>query len=718
MTIESLLTRTEMTYLCGQPGLICRLAWAGFHLQPGSAVYIPSGTHLQLSVNIMNIAHSSQDNEDIVMMLQQPHVRPTGEQVAHTHRPWGQQTGPLQCKLPEGGVASDRIYTTEQQPDPHPPEHPEGFIELRLGDVNQGLTELRGIWEHQIIEAEGHLQVMAWYADTERWPRCPEARAVQLPSDLSQWMTRLIEAWDDRADPDEVFHLHMIHPQPQTTFWEEHPAPHVLLIQRPVPNRRSLHFTASDTERSTSQTLQFVDTLAHPVTQSSILQAAGWDDQLGPPQHIQHEIWWGNDIITQEDFAELRNGNALTVIARHLDDVSSHSSTASEDVTANHVSLLQIQAVRQPVQLTLATLLPIDEEEIDYQAAESANVAIHLIKGAEMGPLPTYIECPSPWCENDVVTELRHWGHRCDVYRFGAHDVALCFPSGWSTEAGISHYMLCHTDTTDPEGSFLHSQAKAMTEVELMSLLYDCGYWRASIQSVEALAPGLFRVQFLNVQVQQAQHTICSRTKPAWPDCTQLIGVRGPYFTPPTDVAGDDCVIGLGFALYDFMKLFTSAENILCRDPAGHDFPDGTRAALKMSTSTCLDDYDRIIVYTDGSSKAKDRHRPPIWNDEQGYGDSWAFVVVGETLTTEEHKVEVLGWTTQPVIYDHQSEHFIGADGIGSYLAEREALAWAAMWRLAQNSSVDTLFRSDSLTSARQALGLMGCSERTLSFNT
>ena len=72
----------------------------------------------------------------------------------------------------------------------------------------------------------------------------------------------------------------------------------------------------------------------------------------------------------------------------------------------------------------------------------------------------------------------------------------------------------------------------------------------------------------------------------------------------------------------------------------------------------CLDDYDRIIVYTDGSSKAKDRHGPPIWNDERGHGDSWAFVVVGETLTDEEHKVEVLGWTTQPVIYDHQSGPF------------------------------------------------------------
>ena len=188
----------------------------------------------------MNIGSSRQNNEDIVMMLQQPHVRPTGEQVAHTHRPWDRQTRPLQCKLPEGGVASDRIYTSDQQPDQQPPEHPEGFIEIRLGDVNQCLTELRGIWEHQTIEAEGHLQVMAWYADTERWPRCPDARVVQLPSDLSQWMTRLIEAWDDRADPDEVFHLHMIQPHPQTTFWEEHPAPHVLLFQRPRPNRRRL----------------------------------------------------------------------------------------------------------------------------------------------------------------------------------------------------------------------------------------------------------------------------------------------------------------------------------------------------------------------------------------------------------------------------------------------------------------------------------------------
>jgi len=249
-----------------------------------------------------------------------------------------------------------------------------------------------------------------------------------------------------------------------------------------------------------------------------------------------------------------------------------------------------------------------------------------------------------------------------------------------------------------------------MTELDLMRFLYDCGYWRATIQSVETLKTRLYRVKFLNVQVQQAALPIHSRTKPVWPASSHLVRARGPFFTPATHIVDDDCVVGFGMPLHDLMHLFKSTEGMLCRDPTGYAFPDVTMAALKMSASTCIDDYDRIIVYTDGSSKARDRHRPPAWNDESGHGDSWAFVVLGETLTAAAHKVEVLGWTTQPVIYDQSSDHFIGADGVGSYLAEREALAWAALWRLAQNSRVDTLFRSDSLTSAQQAMGLMGCS--------
>ena len=542
----------------------------------------------------------------------------------------------------------------------------------------------------------------------ERWPRCQESRDVQLTSDLSQWMNQIIEAWDDRADPDEGFHLHMLLPQPQLTHWEDFPAPHVLVLQRPSPDRRSLHLTAPALVRDS-----FVDTFNYPVTLNSILRAVAGDEH----PELQSEIWFGSSPVTQETLARLRQGNALFVMTRQLSEDSPYHSVVSDDTGTHHMSLLQKQAVRKSVRLTLDELIPVEGDETEYQLPALKTVAIRLIPGAEMAPLPTYVEGPISWCEDDIQAELLCWGHHCDVFRFGTYDVALCLPHGWIADVNIHHYMFCHTDVTDSDGLFLHSHSKTMTEVELMSFLYDCGYWRATIQSIDSLAPGLCRVLFQNVQVQQASHIQNIRAQPAWPTTSHLVGTKGPYFILPTNVAEDGCVIELGMAFQDFMQLFESTKNMLCRDPAGHDFPEVTIAALKMSTSSCLDDYDRIIIYTDGSSKAKDIHRPPTWNDEQGHGDSWAFVVLGETLNAMEHKVEVLGWSTQPVIYEPQSEHFIGADGIGSYLAEREALAWAALWRLSQNSKVDTLFRSDSLTSARQALGLMGCTERTLSFN-
>ena len=63
-----------------------------------------------------------------------------------------------------------------------------------------------------------------------------------------------------------------------------------------------------------------------------------------------------------------------------------------------------------------------------------------------------------------------------------------------------------------------------------------------------------------------------------------------------------------------------------------------------MSSATDLQDFDRTIIYTDGSSKALDRHRPAIWNEEGGGGDTWSCVVVGECLPGSHRAIEVIGW--------------------------------------------------------------------------
>ena len=69
-----------------------------------------------------------------------------------------------------------------------------------------------------------------------------------------------------------------------------------------------------------------------------------------------------------------------------------------------------------------------------------------------------------------------------------------------------------------------------------------------------------------------------------------------------------------------------------------------------------------------------------------------------------------LGWTAQSVIYDQENNMHIGAQRLGADVAEKEALAWSAFWRLSQNWSIPTCFRSDSRTALGQACGTVGAS--------
>ena len=57
-----------------------------------------------------------------------------------------------------------------------------------------------------------------------------------------------------------------------------------------------------------------------------------------------------------------------------------------------------------------------------------------------------------------------------------------------------------------------------------------------------------------------------------------------------------------------------------------------------------------------------------------------------------------------------------GANRIGSYIAEREALAWALLWRGGQHVNTPTIFRSDSQLAPDQAGGRIGALDCDESF--
>ena len=109
-------------------------------------------------------------------------------------------------------------------------------------------------------------------------------------------------------------------------------------------------------------------------------------------------------------------------------------------------------------------------------------------------------------------------------------------------------------------------------------------------------------------------------------------------------------------------RFFRSGNDVLSRDPAGHDFPATALEALKTSQPTNHDDFDRIVIYRDGFSHAIDPHRPPFWNAEQGRADTWSFAVIGECFNANgHHTVEVTGWLSHEVHYEEQSSHYLGA---------------------------------------------------------
>lgn len=85
--------------------------------------------------------------------------------------------------------------------------------------------------------------------------------------------------------------------------------------------------------------------------------------------------------------------------------------------------------------------------------------------------------------------------------------------------------------------------------------------------------------------------------------------------------------------------------------------------------------YDRIVIFTDGSSAPADRHRSAAWNDDKEAFDTWAMIVVGEVyMTTGASAFTLIGCTAQSVVVESQQPHYTGATRMGSDVAEQEAL--------------------------------------------
>eukprot|EP00435_Cladocopium_sp_Y103_P058160 s489_g20.t1 len=352
---------------------------------------------------------------------------------------------------------------------------------------------------------------------------------------------------------------------------------------------------------------------------------------------------------------------------------------------------------------------------ISLESALFTLVPLHLIDGADCPGLPDHLMLPDPVDAHEAEAELSMMNLSRHVYLLGSTGFAFCLPVDWSA-GPENHIYLCYPLIGQSRDAIMiHRSSVALSELALMQLLYSFGFSRAVILKQSPVREGLILVEYHNNEPLLEQSLPPQREPTPWPVPMPCHHAR-PFFDPDQfscDVPDHVLTYDVDFGF--LTSFFESGHDVLCCWHSHLDLPAIVRARLPVPDPLegqrhDLSSFDRFVIYTDGSSKAHNRRRPPLWVQEHDVPDSWAYVVLGERYSTNggESTTVLLGWHAQTVTYEADLSHFIGTDQIGSEFSEREALFWSALWRLSINLDTPTVFRSDSVTSATQSIGLAG----------
>ncbi|CAL1139932.1 unnamed protein product [Cladocopium goreaui] len=275
---------------------------------------------------------------------------------------------------------------------------------------------------------------------------------------------------------------------------------------------------------------------------------------------------------------------------------------------------------------------------------------------------------PSP---GEVKQELSSYGISCKIALLSDDFTALVFPLDFLAGPEVHHFV--YVSQTDPHEIHLHTCETGfdLDELDHMRHLYQLGFEKAVILSVIPHEVGIIEVSFtvsigaLQMPAQKAKQL------PDWPQ-QQPRRPPGKMFIPNFKDDSALCNLHCGISGTELGAFFTSSKNTLCTFLTGLSY-------LRFAIS------------------------------EIGIPDAWCFLVLGETYTSSTSSdITLIGWSAHQVRCGKEHMWSLGADRTGSAISEREALTWAMLWRIGQNSNIPTIFRSDSMLTLQQARGVIG----------
>ena len=581
-------------------------------------------------------------------------------------------------------------------------------------EVDEFARQLFTLWDQRASSWEEEARsciVRVWFVDHGgAQPHGLAPRDVRIYMPVWSWRTHIWQIWADQVIPGVGLDYHLVEPFPPTSDIQV--AAHVLLVQRAVPNWLTSIVTCRDFSTEPESFHQFAVTTLNPIPFEVFLQVFGlFELCFGVMPSRDCQVWLRDELLHPGVPVQGIMGLSFEIQVRLRD-----SEVAPADAVEAPV-LLQLSQ-----HLTRGRVTHTDHEVESFELSSlqaGTCFAVRLVGlGALVGQLPTYVTVEGAPTSSSVGEELRAFGidAHCVVTANGT--LAVVFSGPWPLSA--DQLLLLFTDSSitvpDEDAVFIHQVDMAeYSELDLMVMLYKFGIEKAVIQQTNYCLPGLLEVVFVYSEGKLTATEGIKRPLKPWPPRVPCEQIVGPLWSPQDDDALPKCLLDMDLKKEDLNQLFHSSAGTLCTSLEGLDLPEVTLAAVQsLSQHT---QYDRLVIYMDGSSQSRHKHHSPAFNEDFDLPDSWSFVVLGETFINEtDSDLSLVGWCAHQVRCDPDHPWFVGATHLGSAVAEREALFWALLWRIGYNSSLPTVFRSDSMLAIGQAAGTLGPATCDLSF--
>ena len=530
-------------------------------------------------------------------------------------------------------------------------------------------------------------------------------------SDLGEptsWLRDLVSVWHDQLDNVWPVNIVVVRPVPATATIRQ-PKVNVIVLQRSLHDMAANHFTIIDSSGVRTEQRCFAGFAPQHLDKRSAIAAADIMPQC-EPYESRHRcmIWHGDMEIVDPVHLRNRHGLALLCI---INNTPAHTSTSvweGETEEATGVSFLQLETTR--------TVLHLD-------SVIKQTTAVRVISGSIGHLLPSFLEVDSPGSAQQVRDELLRWGHDLAVHDCHFCNTFLCLQHDVD-DTELMNYVFLHDDPLDVQGTIFHSTSTPMSITQIMEFLCSMGYSRAVVLDCESLCDDWHRVIFHHREPQGPAQVEKQRVRTAWPErgqhrrtTAQLLDVTH------IDDINVKCQMQTAFNKEDLNELFVSNKNLLCIDTSPLQMPEQFQQELQsiphrqIECPSDLDHYDRLLIFTDGSSRPNMKRLDPMQADELGHPDTWAMAIVGECFNDyAESTLTFFGWAAFPVRYDPEGAAYTGITRIGSDCAERSALIGAGLWRLAMNHAIPTIFCTDAAHVGGQAFGHIGACEIDPSF--